>query len=129
LRGVAIMLVLFRHYPLVPQIQRIGWAGVDLFFVLSGFLVSTLIYKEFLSTGRFSIKLFLIRRGLKIYPLFYFFILVSVASVGASMILFGYHKSNLGSKVLSEIVLFRIILRAYGVTRGLSQLKSIFICF
>lgn len=104
LRGVAIMLVLFRHYPLVPQIQRIGWAGVDLFFVLSGFLVSTLIYKEFLSTGRFSIKLFLIRRGLKIYPLFYFFILVSVASVGASMILFGYHKSNLGSKVLSEIV-------------------------
>jgi peptidoglycan/LPS O-acetylase OafA/YrhL len=56
-----------------------GWLGVDLFFVISGALVSGIIFKEYLAEGRVNIKRFLIRRGFKIYPSFYFFMLFSIA--------------------------------------------------
>ena len=55
-----------------------GPLGVNIFFVLSGFLVGGLIYKEYITTGSFRPKRFLIRRGFKIYPTFYFFIFISV---------------------------------------------------
>lgn len=86
LRGVAIFLVLFRHLPVLPDIpelqgfvrdtllflRRGGWVGVDLFFVLSGFLVSGLIFKEYQKSQSFRPFHFLIRRGFKIYPALYF---------------------------------------------------------
>ncbi len=70
LRGTAIILVLLNHSPGMP-FSSIGWIGVDLFFVLSGFLISGLLFKEFLKYGKLDIKRFLVRRGFKIYPLFY----------------------------------------------------------
>ncbi|MBW4889873.1 acyltransferase [Mucilaginibacter sp. HMF5004] len=51
-----------------------GWVGVDLFFVLSGYLVSGLIIKEYQTHGTFNAKRFLIRRGFKIYPSYYLFL-------------------------------------------------------
>lgn len=48
-----------------------GWIGVDLFFVLSGYLVSGLLFREYQKYGKLNVKRFLIRRGFKIYPLFY----------------------------------------------------------
>jgi peptidoglycan/LPS O-acetylase OafA/YrhL len=48
-----------------------GGQGVDLFFVLSGFLVSGLLFAEFKKYGRISIRRFYIRRAWKIYPAFY----------------------------------------------------------
>lgn len=77
LRGVAVLLVLFRHHPASGVLGEFGWLGVDLFFVLSGFLVSGLVFDEIRNTGRFAPGRFLIRRGFKIYPSFYFFILVT----------------------------------------------------
>lgn len=71
LRGIAIILVLFRHQLLFPFLKTMGWIGVDLFFVLSGFLVSGLLFKEFQKFGTINPKLFLIRRGFKIYPIYY----------------------------------------------------------
>ena len=56
-----------------------GWIGVDLFFVLSGFLVSGLLFNEIKNTGKVNPKLFLIRRGFKIYPAFYFFFFSTLA--------------------------------------------------
>lgn len=76
LRGVAIILVLFRHQPLFSFTTRMGWIGVDLFFVLSGFLVSGLLFKEHKSYGSIDGTRFLIRRGFKIYPIYYLFYLV-----------------------------------------------------
>jgi peptidoglycan/LPS O-acetylase OafA/YrhL len=72
LRGIAIILVLFRHQLLTPVLQTLGWIGVDLFFVLSGFLVSGLLFQEYQQQGSVSAGRFLIRRGFKIYPLYYF---------------------------------------------------------
>jgi peptidoglycan/LPS O-acetylase OafA/YrhL len=48
-----------------------GWIGVDLFFVLSGFLIGQQIWKEYIRSGNIDIPRFLIRRGLRIWPLFY----------------------------------------------------------
>ncbi len=55
-----------------------GWAGVDLFFVLSGFLISGLLFNEQIKHGRISYGRFFIRRGFKIYPAFYIMILAGV---------------------------------------------------
>lgn len=53
-------------------IQIIGWTGVDLFFVLSGFLISGLLFNEFDKTRKLDVKRFWLRRGLKIWPSYYF---------------------------------------------------------
>ncbi len=74
LRGIAVLLVIFRHIYLEPILVTIGWAGVDLFFVLSGFLVSNLLFQEYKQTQTVKPIRFLIRRGFKIYPLFYLMI-------------------------------------------------------
>jgi peptidoglycan/LPS O-acetylase OafA/YrhL len=71
LRGIAILLVLMRHCYLYDFTVTMGWIGVDLFFVLSGFLVSGLLFKEYLKYGNIKPGLFLIRRGFKIYPIYY----------------------------------------------------------
>ena len=78
LRAVAVLLVLCSHVPSVEWLQRCGWIGVDLFFVLSGFLVSGLLYNEYKKHRSLSPKRFLIRRGLKIYPAFYTYVIGAV---------------------------------------------------
>ena len=74
LRCAAILLVLGRHFPYYWLWGRIGWIGVDLFFVLSGFLISGLLFQDYKDHGRIDWKRFLIRRGFKIYPPFYVFL-------------------------------------------------------
>ena len=55
-----------------------GWVGVDLFFVLSGFLVSGLLFTEYKSRGHLGVGRFYMRRGWKIYPPFFVLIAASV---------------------------------------------------
>jgi peptidoglycan/LPS O-acetylase OafA/YrhL len=80
-RGVAILLVLGRHLPsfsgahpssaLLAPWYRIGWAGVDLFFVLSGFLIARLLLAERDHTGTIRVGRFLWRRAWRIYPAYW----------------------------------------------------------
>lgn len=70
--------MLGRHQNEVNWWHTVGWCGVDLFFVLSGFLVSGLLMDEHNRLGKCRPVRFLIRRGFKIYPSYYFFILISV---------------------------------------------------
>jgi len=78
LRAVAVLLVIVSHYSLVlpndSSIFRAAACGVDLFFVLSGFLISGLLFSEYKKTGGIRLARFWIRRGFKIYPPFYVFI-------------------------------------------------------
>lgn len=87
LRGAAIILVLLAHPPMkldqhdiiVPAAlfcQGIGWTGVDLFFVLSGFLVGGLLFKEIRRHSRLDVGRFLIRRGFKIWPSYFVYLAV-----------------------------------------------------
>jgi peptidoglycan/LPS O-acetylase OafA/YrhL len=52
-------------------IQSNGWVGVQLFFILSGFLITTLLLREEARFGRVDLKAFWVRRALRIWPLFY----------------------------------------------------------
>jgi peptidoglycan/LPS O-acetylase OafA/YrhL len=85
LRGIAILLVICRHNIISNYLYNAGWAGVDLFFVLSGFLVSGLLFREYKNYGTINVKRFLIRRGFKIYPIYYLFLPIFVIA---------YHKYN-----------------------------------
>ncbi len=78
LRGIAIILVLLRHIDYIPWAHQIGWSGVDLFFVLSGFLVSSLLFSEYKKYNTINAKQFLIRRAFKIYPLFWLVVLYTI---------------------------------------------------
>jgi len=86
LRAIAVLLVMVHHAvkppayvpryaaALIEYAQRPSWIGVDLFFVLSGFLVSGLLFREHLVHGDLKTGRFLVRRGFKIYPSFYVFL-------------------------------------------------------
>jgi peptidoglycan/LPS O-acetylase OafA/YrhL len=52
-----------------------GTNGVIIFFILSGFLITHLLFIEYKKTGSINLKQFIIRRGLRIFPAFYLFIL------------------------------------------------------
>ena len=91
LRAVAVLLVLGRHLwnpdhcpsellrSFFHAWHRGGWLGVDLFFVLSGYLVSGLLFQSFRCTGELNIGRFLIRRGFKIYPAFWLLLATTLA--------------------------------------------------
>jgi peptidoglycan/LPS O-acetylase OafA/YrhL len=78
LRGLAILLVLGVHVQASPTWAKVGWLGVDLFFVLSGFLISNLLFGEYKTHGAINLKSFYIRRGFKLYPSFYFLLLATL---------------------------------------------------
>jgi peptidoglycan/LPS O-acetylase OafA/YrhL len=96
LRGIAILLVLFNHVnphtiPQLPElngaagalywrVKNLGWTGVDLFFVLSGFLISGLLFKEIETTGSLNAGRFWYRRAFKILPSYLFFLIVMAAT-------------------------------------------------
>lgn len=80
LRAVAILLVFIFHYSIITGgvpawlngLSQIGWTGVDLFFVLSGFLISSQLFEEIRNSGGFSYKKFLIKRCFRILPAYWF---------------------------------------------------------
>jgi peptidoglycan/LPS O-acetylase OafA/YrhL len=86
-RGIAILLAMGWHFSRYPSGNAVldalqwpggtfGWAGVDLFFVLSGFLVGRLVLREHQRTGRFDGRRFSLRRILKLWPVLYVFLLL-----------------------------------------------------
>jgi len=74
LRCIAVLLVMLCHSYMWSPVTRNLWIGVDLFFVLSGFLISGLLFSEYKRYGSISFKRFFVRRGLKIYPAFYLYL-------------------------------------------------------
>jgi peptidoglycan/LPS O-acetylase OafA/YrhL len=83
IRGVAIIIVLLYHLALNRFLRVFNWwifgqLGVDIFFVLSGFLITTLLIKEKVKTNRISVRKFYIRRALRIIPVAYLFLVVMV---------------------------------------------------
>lgn len=76
LRAFAIILVFFFHYYIVsggepewlPEVASFGWTGVDLFFVLSGFLISSQLFLQIKKGQIISFKVFFIKRFFRIIP-------------------------------------------------------------
>ncbi|TGM60660.1 acyltransferase family protein [Leptospira vanthielii] len=78
LRAIAIFLVLIYH--LFPEIIRGGYIGVDIFFVISGFIITKTILFD-LDRNTFSIKIFLFKRIRRLYPSL-LFVLISTYVLG-----------------------------------------------
>ena len=83
LRGSAVIAVLVCHYSaLLPRthpaigVLEFGWAGVDLFFVLSGFLITGILLDAKSSSSPHYYRNFYARRALRIFPLYYGFLTV-----------------------------------------------------
>ena len=74
LRGIAILSVIV-HHQLTPYSLNGGFLGVDLFFVLSGFLITGLLLAEFEKTGKVSLKKFYMRRVLRLGPALFLYLL------------------------------------------------------
>jgi peptidoglycan/LPS O-acetylase OafA/YrhL len=78
LRSLAIASVFIFHLALdftIPWLKpfgRYGWVGVDLFFVLSGFLITSQLLKSLVKNSSISLKDFYIRRGFRIWPAYFF---------------------------------------------------------
>ena len=71
LRGIAVLLVVLYHFEKIfldTKIFQGGFVGVDIFFVISGYLISSIIFSELKTSNKFSFKNFYIRRIKRILP-------------------------------------------------------------
>ncbi|TDG35309.1 acyltransferase [Pedobacter changchengzhani] len=85
-RAIAITLVVLGHagsssspdsgYYIIAKIFFSGLLGVKIFFVLSGFLITSLLIKEKIKYGSINVKNFFIKRGLRILPVLYLYLLI-----------------------------------------------------
>src|SRR5262245_2792631 len=93
-RALAILLVILSHahFPWDdlqawrPLKGRCGFVGVQVFFVLSGFLITTLMLRELDRTGRLSLRQFYLRRVLRIVPAYAAYLVVLALLQGAGLV-------------------------------------------
>ena len=81
LRAIAVISVILYHGQITildNQSFKGGFIGVDIFFVISGYLITSIILKELVSKGSFSFKNFYQRRVRRILPVLLFVILASL---------------------------------------------------
>ncbi|MGO8759433.1 MAG: acyltransferase family protein [Terracidiphilus sp.] len=94
LRTIAVLLVMNHHLSMLfgtefgpnPYSRSMlvihGWMGVDLFFILSGFFIGGQLWKELQKTGTVKVGRFILRRGFRIWPLYFFtFACVFIAKI------------------------------------------------
>lgn len=80
LRAASVALVILAHHttnlPSLAALDWVGYSGVDVFFVISGFLITYLLLKENEAAGAISLKNFYFRRFFRIFPPFYVYLAV-----------------------------------------------------
>ena len=122
LRGIAVILVVLFH--VYPQYFSFGYVGVDIFFVLSGYLISKIIYKK-LQTNNFSFKEFYRNRIRRIFPAVIIVLLSTI--LVAYLFLFPIEFEILGKHIKSSAFFyqnFRLI-GEVGYWDEASQLKPL----
>jgi peptidoglycan/LPS O-acetylase OafA/YrhL len=130
IRGIAILLVISCHYRAFASsfdgLTSIGWIGVDVFFVLSGFLITTILLELRDTSSPF--KYFYVRRFLRILPVYY--VALAVISVVSAishehMLHLGYFVNRIFflQSLLDSPALLR---RSYSVLIGLLPLPALF---
>lgn len=100
LRAIAIISVLIFH--LDATYLSGGFVGVDIFFVISGFLITGIIKNEIESTGSFSFKNFYIRRIRRLFPAL--IIIMLLTTIFAVLILSPTHLASFGGSLISSLL-------------------------
>lgn len=112
MRTVAFLLVFLSHAGLGNLIP--GGMGVTVFFFLSGYLITTLLRREYDRYGNIDFKLFYIRRILRIWPSFYL-----VLIVGISLTALGLFKKQIYlPAILSQALHYANYYRIFWDTKG-----------
>jgi peptidoglycan/LPS O-acetylase OafA/YrhL len=125
LRAIAVGAVILYHAQftiLGHQPFKGGFIGVDIFFVISGYLITSIILKELITTGSFSFKYFYERRIRRILPALLFVMLVSLPFAWMYLIpssFIDFSKSILYSLGLSSNFYFHYSGQQYGAIDGL----------
>jgi peptidoglycan/LPS O-acetylase OafA/YrhL len=98
LRAIAVLLIIFFHldHPFLNKIFKNGFIGVDIFLVISGFLITAIFLKD-----NFSVKNFLISRIRRLYPALLFVIFLTF--VGFYFVAIPIEFQNIGKSFISSI--------------------------
>ena len=127
LRAFAVCAVILYHSQITiygHQPFKGGFIGVDIFFVISGYLITSIILKELLTNGSFSFEHFYERRIRRILPTLLFVMLVSLPFAWMFFLPSGFvdfSKSILYSLVFSSNFYFHYSGQQYGAESGLSK--------
>ena len=100
LRALAVLPVIFFHAGI--DFFKGGYVGVDIFFVISGYLITTIILNE-ISKGKFNLTNFYLRRARRILPILYFICLLTIPF---SIIIMDQESVKFFSKELISVILF-----------------------
>ncbi len=137
LRFLAFFLVFFHHFPpaakyfaqnsfaqcIFEKLSQFGWIGVDIFLCLSSFLLTSLLIMEHQNTGNISIKQFLIRRALRIWPLYYLVILLSFTIFPATHFFSpGMHTASYTALVKEQLFPFSIFMGNFSYVYFMNSL-------
>ena len=125
LRAIAVGAVIFYHAQIAilgHQPFKGGFIGVDIFFVISGYLITSIILKELVTTDTFSFKYFYERRIRRILPALLFVMLVSLPFAWMYLLpssFIDFSKSILSSLGFSSNFYFHYSGQQYGALGGL----------
>ena len=112
LRAIAVLAVIFYHAQITffgHNFFNGGFIGVDIFFVISGYLITSLILKELETTGKFSFIYFYERRARRLLPVLFLVMLASLPVAWMYLLpdaFIDFSKSVLSSLVFSSNIYF-----------------------
>ena len=112
LRGIAVLAVMATHFN-APWIVNGGLVGVTLFFVLSGYLITTLLVTERESAGRIDLASFYVRRAARLLPA----LALVLVAVGTALVIDGRPGVALAGVVTSSLYVSNLAV-AGGVVLG-----------
>ena len=81
IRALAAFLVIFTHWPNIGISLKFGWIGVNIFFVLSGFLITRILVHEKHRDFKPYLTNFFYKRALRIFPVYYLFFFITALGV------------------------------------------------
>ena len=125
LRAIAVVAVILYHAQITLldyQPFKGGFIGVDIFFVISGYLITSIILKELITTGSFSFQYFYERRVRRILPALLFVMLMSLPLAWMHLMpvsFVDFSKSILYSLGFSSNFYFHYSGQEYGAANGL----------
>ena len=115
LRGISILSVILYHF--FPEVFIGGFIGVDIFFVISGFVISKILIEEYYFTKTISIKNFYVKRIKRIFPAFFLVIFISLIFsyfILLPVYLIDFSKSSLASIFFSSNFYFFFTNQSYA---------------
>jgi peptidoglycan/LPS O-acetylase OafA/YrhL len=116
LRAVAAVMVVFFHTGGPRSSFLSGWIGVHIFFVVSGFLITTLMLREYDRNGRISLRDFYLRRIFRIMPLYY--LVLALTAIAA------YHQAGHWAALKAHLPHFLLFMNEYQIPPGVPYLQT-----